>query len=206
MLNALWFKADGGGQRYGEYGEAVMPILRDVGAEMLFPPLPVEQTLEGGFDPDLIVLVRYPSWEAFDGMWRTDAYSKVAHLRTEALDKAVLTRCAIEPEGVSALKEFAPGVVIFEALTFTDGGGQSYDEYLRRTEPLVQARGGGLLAPRLIPQQSLAEEFRPDLVLLGHYPSMQSLYDVAATTEYQEHAPLRRRAVKHAATVLCQPR
>jgi uncharacterized protein (DUF1330 family) len=206
MLNALWFKPDGGAQRYGEYGEAVMPILRDVGAELLFPPLSVEQPLEGDFDPDLIVLVRYPSSDAFDAMWRTEAYGKVGHLRTEAIGKAVLTRCAIDPEDAAPVTELPPGSLIFEALTFADGGAATYEEYLRQTEPLVQSRGGGLLAPRLIPQQSLGEGFMPDLVLLGHYPSMQTLYDVAATPEYQEHAPLRRRALKHAVTALCQPR
>jgi uncharacterized protein (DUF1330 family) len=206
MLNALWFKPDGGAERYGEYGQAVMPILAGVGAEMLFPPLPVVQTLEGGFDPDLIVLVRYPSWEAFDGMWRTDAYSKVAHLRTEALEKAVLTRCAIEPEDAAPVNALPAGIVIFEALTFADGGAASYDEYVRRTEPLVQTRGGGLLPPQLTPQQSLADDFMPDRVLLGHYPSVQTLYDVAATPEYQEHAPLRGRALRHAVSVVCQPR
>ena len=154
MLNALWFKPDGGAQRYGEYGEAVMPILRDVGAELLFPPLSVEQPLEGDFDPDLIVLVRYPSSNAFDEMWRTEAYGKIGHLRTEAISKAVLTRCAIEPEDAAPVTELPPGSIIFEALTFADGGAATYEEYLRQTEPLVQSRGGGLLAPRLIPEQS----------------------------------------------------
>ncbi len=205
MLNALWFKPDGGAQRYAEYGEAVMPILSGVGAEMLFPPLAVEQPLEGGFDPDLIVLVRYPSWDAFNGMWQTEAYSKIAHLRTEALERAVLTRCAMDPEDAPVVKELPEGVVIFEALTFADGGAATYDEYVKRTEPLVASRGGGLLSPRLIPEQSLADEFMPDLVLLGHYPSMQSLYDLAATAEYQQHAPIRGRAVKAAMTALARP-
>jgi uncharacterized protein (DUF1330 family) len=205
MLNALWFKPDGGAQRYAEYGEAVMPLLRGVGAEMLLPMLPVVQTLEGGFDPDLILLVRYPSKDAFNAMWQTDAYSKIAHLRTEAITKAVLTRCALEPEDAAPI-DFQSGSVLFEGLSFTPGGRPAYDEYLRQIGPLIEAQQGRLLSPRLLPERSMAEDFTPDLVLLSHFPSMEQLSAVAATDEYAKAAVLRRKAVDHAATVVCQPR
>lgn len=76
MFNALWFYPDGGAERYGEYGAAVMPILADVGAELVFPFLRVDRALEGGLDPDLVGFVRYPSWDAFNAMWRSDAYRR----------------------------------------------------------------------------------------------------------------------------------
>jgi uncharacterized protein (DUF1330 family) len=206
MLNALWFKPDGGAQRYAEYGEAVAPLLEGVGAEMLLPPLPVLQTLEGDFDPDLILLVRYPSEDAFNNMWRTDAYSKIAHLRTEAITKAVLTRCAMDPEDAPAVTELPAGIVLFEALTFTDGGSRHYDEYASGTAPLMASHGGGLLTPRLMPQKSFADEFLPDLVILGHFPSLEAMRDVAGTPEYPELAKIRGQAVAQGAAVICQGR
>jgi uncharacterized protein (DUF1330 family) len=203
MLNALWFKPDGGAEMYAEYGEAAAPILDGVGAEMLFPPLPVVQSLEGDFDPDLILLVRYPSKEAFGGMWRTDEYAKIAHLRTDAITKAVLTRCALEPAETPAITELPPGIILFEALTFHEGGRENYDEYLRRANALSEPRGASVLSPKLTPLKSLAEEFMPDLVMLAHYPSLETLYEMASTPEYQEFAPLRGQAVKHGTTVVC---
>ncbi len=205
MLNVLWFKPDGGAERYAEYGEAVMPLLNGVGAQMLFPTLAVVQTLEGGFDPDLILLVRYPSKDAFNAMWQTDAYSKIAHLRTEAISKAVLTRCALEPEDAAPI-DFQSGVVLFEGLSFTPGGRATYDEYLRQIEPLIEAQEGALLSPRLLPERSMAEDFTPDLVLLSHFPSLEHVRAVAASDEYARAAVLRRQAVDHAVTVMCQPR
>ena len=204
MLNALWFKPDGGAESYAEYGEAVAPLLEGVGAEMLLPPLPVTQTLEGGFDPDLILLVRYPSKDAFNDMWRTDAYSKIAHLRTDAITKAVLTRCAMDPEDAEAAA-LPAGAVLFEGLSFVPNGRPTYDEYLRQIDPLIRAQQGRLLSPRLLPERSMAEEFLPDLVLLSHFPSMEQLAAVAQTEEYARAAPLRAEAVDHAVTVICRP-
>jgi hypothetical protein len=53
MLNALWFR-HGGMQLYGQYGEAVLPMLAEVGAELSTPFLQMEESLEGDFDPDLV--------------------------------------------------------------------------------------------------------------------------------------------------------
>ncbi len=118
MLNALWLRPDGGAERYAEYGQAVLPILDDVGAELIFPFLPVTHALEGGFDPDLVGFVRYPSAEAFESMWRSDAYQRVAHLRTEAITKAVLTRCLIDPEDAPSVPQLPSGIAVFNALWF----------------------------------------------------------------------------------------
>ncbi len=202
MLNALWFKPEGGAQLYAQYGEAVMPILAEVGAEMLFPPMRVEQALEGGFDPDLVVFVRYPSWEAFNGMWRTEAYSKIAHLRTDAIRKAVLTRCAIDPEDAASAQQLPPGVFVFNGLYFVDGGAATYDEYLRQARPLVEARGGRFMSPRLKPNKALGEDFVPDLVFLGNYPSIEAVFDLVSSPEYQEPSQTRSRAVDHSVTTV----
>ena len=94
---ALWFRPDGGRESYSRYGEAVRPLIEEVGADVLFPPLPLGQALEGEFDPDLFFVVRYPSAETFDRMWESEVYAEVAGLRTDALQRVALTRCAIDP-------------------------------------------------------------------------------------------------------------
>ncbi len=202
MLNALWFRSDGGAERYGEYGAAVVPILADVGAELLFPSLPVAQSLEGGFDPDLLVFVRYPSLEAFDAMWQSDAYRAVAHLRTEAIAHAVLTRCRIEPEDAPSVRALAPGIVVLNCLWFSPGGSARYDDYLRAAQPLVERHGGGFVSPRLSPVQALGDDFVPDLVFLGQYPSADAVFELVADPDYAAPAAIRTAAVARSATTL----
>lgn len=95
MCNALWFRPDGGLERYLEYGAAVQPVLAEAGAEILVPFLPVARSLEGSFDPDLVGFVRYPSVEAFQAMVRSDAYAGPAAIRSEAVDRSVTTVLAV---------------------------------------------------------------------------------------------------------------
>jgi uncharacterized protein (DUF1330 family) len=202
MFNALWFKSEGGAERYAEYGAAVQPIMADVGAELLFPFMTVERSLEGGLDPDMVAFIRYPSVEAFDEMWKSDAYQRVAHLRQDAMTKAILTRCVIDPAGPLQDAELAPGIAVLNALWFRPGGAATYARYLEQAEPLVQSRGGHFVLPRLLPQQSLAEDFVPDLMFLGYYPSNETLFEFVNSTAYQPAAAVRAQAVDHSATTI----
>ena len=43
-----------------------------------------------GYDWDAVLLVRYPSRQAFSDMVRDPDYQQITHLRTEALSDAVL--------------------------------------------------------------------------------------------------------------------
>lgn len=202
MFNALWFHPDGGAQRYAEYGAAVMPILSDVGAELIFPFLPRERVLEGGLDPDLVGFVRYPSWDAFDAMWRSDAYQAIAHLREEAITKAILTRCTIDPADAAAATSLPPGIAVLNALWFREGGAATYDDYLEAARPLVEKRGGRFLSPRFLPEQALADDFVPDLVFLGYYPSVEVLLDLVGSDDYQAPSAIRTDALLHSATTV----
>lgn len=92
MLNALWFKKDGGRQKYMEYGAAIAPLLKAAGAQTKDRYSPLE-SLIGEWDPDAFFLVRYPSKAAFETMTTSSEYAKVKHLRDEALDKSLLIRC-----------------------------------------------------------------------------------------------------------------
>lgn len=200
MLNALWFRP-GGMELYGQYGGAVLPMLAEVGAKLSTPFLQVEESLEGGFDPGMVGFVRYPSAKAFDEMWRSERYQRVAHLRTDAVHRAVLTRCAIEPpDSGEALLD--SGVVVLNILWFHEGRRERYDEYLTAAAPLVEAAGGRYVAPRFLPDLAYDDDFVPDLVFLGNYPSKEAVFDVVTNPAYAEVSELRTAAVRRSATTI----
>ena len=84
MLNLLAFKPDGGRERYEEYGEAVASSLEKVGGRIVFMGAPA-QALLGDDSWDLVVLVEYPTRQAFLDMIGSVEYQAIGHLRTEAL-------------------------------------------------------------------------------------------------------------------------
>lgn len=89
MLNLLRFKPDGGRERYLEYGTAVMPLLEKAGARVVFlgdPALPLLG--EGRWDS--VLLVEYPTRQAFLDMLASAEYQAIGHLRTEALEHGEL--------------------------------------------------------------------------------------------------------------------
>jgi len=89
MLNLLEFVPDGGAERYGEYGVAVAPLLQRVGGRPVFAGRPAEHLIgEGHWD--LMVVVEYPTRQAFLDMVGSPEYGEIAHLRTEALRRAEL--------------------------------------------------------------------------------------------------------------------
>lgn len=95
MLNLLAFKPDGGEERYGAYGEAVMPLLTGIGGRPLasYRPGP---TMIGDGNWDLAILVEYPTRQAFLDMISSPEYQAISHLRTEALTRAALV--PMDPE------------------------------------------------------------------------------------------------------------
>ncbi len=92
MLNALWFKPDGGKEKYAEYGAAVAPLLEKHGAE-IGPSYRPEQALIGEWDADLFFVVKYPSKADFEAMITSPEYASIMHLREQAIDKSLLVRC-----------------------------------------------------------------------------------------------------------------
>jgi uncharacterized protein (DUF1330 family) len=91
MLNLLRFKADGGRESYAEYGRGIAPYLAKVGGEVVYAgDGSTALVAEDGQAWDAVLLVRYPSREAFCRMVADPDYQQVTHFRTEALDEAVL--------------------------------------------------------------------------------------------------------------------
>ena len=89
MLNLLLFKPDGGRERYAEYGVAVAPLLEKAGGRVAYAGQAAPVVLgEGSWD--LVLLVEYPTRQAFLDMVASPEYQEIAHLRTEALERGEL--------------------------------------------------------------------------------------------------------------------
>src|SRR5262249_57440460 len=72
-----------------EYGEAVAPLLERAGGEPIFAGRPAESLIgEGSWH--LMVLVSYPTRQAFLDMIGSHEYQAIAHLRSEALVRSEL--------------------------------------------------------------------------------------------------------------------
>ena len=89
MLNLLDFKPDGGFERYAEYGAAVAPLLEGVGGHIVYAGAPAAALIGPG-NWDLVAVVQYPTRQAFLDMVSSPEYQAIAHLRTEALERAEL--------------------------------------------------------------------------------------------------------------------
>ncbi|MFI7345855.1 DUF1330 domain-containing protein [Streptomyces sp. NPDC049936] len=90
MLNLLRFAPDGRAS-YEEYSRRAAAFLRQYGGELLYAgdgdtPLVAAQ----GQAWDAVLLVRYPSREAFSRMVADPGYREITSLRSRALDEAVL--------------------------------------------------------------------------------------------------------------------
>ena len=89
MLNLLEFRPEGGAERYAEYGDAVAPLFQRAGGKPIFAGRPSESLIgEGSWD--LMVLVEYPTRQAFLDMISSPEYQAIEHLRSEALVRSEL--------------------------------------------------------------------------------------------------------------------
>jgi uncharacterized protein (DUF1330 family) len=73
MVNLLRFKPQGGAETYARYGEQAAPFLQRFGAKIRFAGLG-RATVIGGESWDEVVLVEYPSKQAFLDMVRAPGY------------------------------------------------------------------------------------------------------------------------------------
>src|SRR5690606_16297130 len=85
MLNLLQFREDGVAS-YREYTERIEPFLAKVGAEVVHAGnLATALVAPDGWSWDAVLLVRYPSREAFSRMVADPDYQQITGLRTAAL-------------------------------------------------------------------------------------------------------------------------
>jgi uncharacterized protein (DUF1330 family) len=86
MINLLRFRPDGGAASYARYGEGVMPCLARAGAQIVWQGHPDSVVIGDEADLwDAVVLVEYPSRQAFLQMVTSAEYQAIAGLRSEAL-------------------------------------------------------------------------------------------------------------------------
>jgi uncharacterized protein (DUF1330 family) len=92
MLNLLRFKADGGRESYSKYAAALKDTYLDkYGAEVLYAGNgSTALVAEDSQAWDAVLLVRYPSRQAFSQMVADPDYQQFTHFRTEGLTEAVL--------------------------------------------------------------------------------------------------------------------
>jgi uncharacterized protein (DUF1330 family) len=90
MLNLLKMK-EGGRTNYEAYMEKIRPFLDELGAKVLYMgDCSTVLVAPEDHDWDAVLLVRYPSREAFSRMVANPDYQKITGLRTTALSNAVL--------------------------------------------------------------------------------------------------------------------
>jgi uncharacterized protein (DUF1330 family) len=90
MLNLLKYRP-GGEETYAAYGRALREYLPRIGAQVLYSgDCSTILVAPDGWDWDAVLIVRYPSRQAFRQMVADPEYLKVSRLRAEALEEAVL--------------------------------------------------------------------------------------------------------------------
>lgn len=94
MLNVLWFKPEGGVQKYQEYSQAAMPFIQKYGGRPITPLLRPQETLIGELDADLVFIIEFPSQEHFQQLLADPKFQQVSLLRDSALIKSLLVQCS----------------------------------------------------------------------------------------------------------------
>ncbi|MFW6052690.1 MAG: DUF1330 domain-containing protein [Desulfosalsimonas sp.] len=89
MLNLLKFKADGGKEDYARYLAESSPFAEEVGASVDYLGIP-EELLTGRDDWDLLMLIRYPSRQAFLDLINNPGYLEAHEWRKKGVERAVL--------------------------------------------------------------------------------------------------------------------
>jgi uncharacterized protein (DUF1330 family) len=99
MINLLKFHADGGLERYAQYGREVAPHLQRVGASVLYAGGAPAFVIGDGERPwwDAILVVRYPTPQAFIDMVTSPEYALVHEHRAAALERGDLIATSTWP-------------------------------------------------------------------------------------------------------------
>jgi uncharacterized protein (DUF1330 family) len=98
MLNLLRFK-DGKRDKYEEYARAIRPFLEEYDASVLYVgDCSTALVAPKEHQWDTVLIVRYPSRQAFSSMVADPKYQEITGLRTEALEDAVLQATIPWPE------------------------------------------------------------------------------------------------------------
>ena len=86
LMGALWFRPDGGAEKYDEYLAAAKPFADKHGLGPNNEYVPVE-TIRGDLTPDLVFFNEHPSEEGFTALRQDPGYRAVVALREEAVER-----------------------------------------------------------------------------------------------------------------------
>jgi uncharacterized protein (DUF1330 family) len=89
MLNLLKFKPEGGLASYARYAEEADKFLRGVGGKAIYLGK-MKELLIGHEAWDVLILVRYPSRDAFLKMVNNPEYLEIHKYRAAAIERSVL--------------------------------------------------------------------------------------------------------------------
>ncbi|MBT4639429.1 MAG: DUF1330 domain-containing protein [Deltaproteobacteria bacterium] len=89
MINLLKFKKDGGRESYARYSEGLQESFQRIGGEIIEGGDTI-MTVIGNEVWDEVLVVRYPSIEAFIEMQRDKGYQAAVPHRTEAIEDSRL--------------------------------------------------------------------------------------------------------------------
>ena len=97
MVNLLQFRKPGGLERYLQYGREVAPHLNRVGATIRYGGTAPAVVIGDGERPwwDAILIVEYPTPDAFIDMVTTEEYAKVHEHRAAAIDRGDLIATSV---------------------------------------------------------------------------------------------------------------
>ncbi|HEV3355038.1 MAG TPA: DUF1330 domain-containing protein [Acidimicrobiales bacterium] len=95
MLNLLKFKAGGGSDEYGRYGDSAVRMVEERGGRVIWmgraEHLLIGEDTEG--DWDAVALVEYPSKKDFIEMTSSSSYQDAHKHREAGLERTVLLAC-----------------------------------------------------------------------------------------------------------------
>ena len=91
MLNLLRYAGEEGRDSYRRYAAAAAPFFERTGGAVLYAgDCMTPMVASEGHEWDAMLVVRYPSREAFLAMVKDPGYQAITHLRSEGLKAAVL--------------------------------------------------------------------------------------------------------------------
>ena len=85
MLNLLRFNDGGGVAGYGDYGSSVGPLIQGANGAVVLSARGITPIISNQ-EIDRMILVAYPSHEAFLSMLRSDAYRTISSKRTNSIE------------------------------------------------------------------------------------------------------------------------
>jgi uncharacterized protein (DUF1330 family) len=103
MLNLLRFAGEEGRASYERYAAAAAPALTKAGATVLYAgDCSTKLVAPEGHVWDALLVVRYPTRQAFLEMIKDPEYQAITHLRSEGLHAAVLEATRPWPQAAGA--------------------------------------------------------------------------------------------------------